>query len=457
MGDRKKRQVSLCLIMVAAVIFWMIGSGLSRDLSASVEETYKGLKIFSDVIDLIEKNYVDPVDNKQLIEKAIQGMVHSLDPHSVLLLPDDFEELRVDTKGKFTGIGISITLRDRFVTVVSPIEGTPAYKAGIKAGDRIYKVDGKQTRDLREAVKMMRGPKGTRVVVTILRTGSPKPIDFSLIRDVIPIKSIKSGLLKPGYGYVWITHFRDDTTKDLVTALGKLEKDGALKGLLLDLRDNPGGLLPEAISVSDLFLEEGKILSIEGRLKKHTKIYNAHVNNNERNYPMVVLINGGSASASEIVAGAIQDNKRGLILGTTSFGKGSVQTVETLRDGYGLKLTIARYFTPSGRSIQAKGIEPDIVVIHSILSDKKPDDQERRYLKEKDLKNHLEAEPDKKNDSPEENKKDKKTENGKDKDTKSLGRINRHGPLDLERLFADNQVVRALEILTGHNILQNKK
>jgi len=457
MGDRKKRQVSLCLIMVAAVIFWMIGSGLSRDLSASVEETYKGLKIFSDVIALVEKNYVDPVDTKKLIEKAIQGMVHSLDPHSTLLLPDDFEELRVDTKGKFTGIGISITLRDGFVTVVSPIEGTPAYKAGIKAGDRIYKVDGKQTRDLREAVKMMRGPKGTRVVVTVLREGAPKPIDFNLIRDVIPIKSIKSGLLKPGYGYVWITHFRDDTTHDLISALEKLEENGPLKGLVLDLRDNPGGLLPQAIRVSDLFLEEGKILSIEGRLKKHTKIYKAYVNKNERDCPIVVLINGGSASASEIVAGALQDNKRGLILGTTSFGKGSVQTVETLRDGYGLKLTIARYFSPSGRSIQAKGIEPDIVVKHSILSDKEADEQGKRYLKEKDLKNHLEAKPDKNKKSTEEGKKDKKSESEKAKDSEPLNQINRHGPLDLERLLSDNQVVRALEILTGYNILQSKK
>ncbi len=457
MGDRKKRQVSLCLIMVAAVIFWMIGSGLSRNLSASVEETYKGLKIFSDVIDLVEKNYVDPVDTKVLIEKAIQGMVHSLDPHSILLLPDDFEELRVDTKGKFTGIGISITLRDGFVTVVSPIDGTPAYKAGIKAGDRIYKVDGKQTRVLRDAVKMMRGPKGTRVVVTILRESSSKPIDFALIRDVIPIKSIKSGLLKPGYGYVWITHFRDDTTRDLISALEKLEKDGMLKGLVLDLRDNPGGLLPQAINISDLFLEEGKILSIEGRLKKHTKIYKAHVNNTDRKYPVIVLINGGSASASEIVAGALQDNKRGLILGTTSFGKGSVQTVETLRNGYGLKLTIARYFTPSGRSIQAKGIEPDINVKLRVKSDKEPEGPERRYLKEKDLKNHLEAEPDKAKESIEKNKKDNKTEKVKDKDKESLNRINRHGPLDVERLLSDNQVLRALEILTGHNILQSIK
>ena len=393
MNSKKKQPVRLWLIAAIVVVLGTIGSGFYYNLSATVEEAYEGLKLFSDVIEMVEKNYVDAVNPKELVEKAIQGMVHSLDPHSSLLLPDELKELQVDTQGEFTGIGISITMRDGFVTVISPIEGTPAYKAGIKAGDKVIKVDGELTSDLREAVKKIRGPKGTEVVVTIVRKGLKEPLDIKLIRDVIPIESVKFLALKPGYGYVWITNFRDSTTSDLVKALAELEAGGTpLKGLVLDLRDNPGGLLEQAIEVSDFFLETGKILSIEGRSKKNTKIYRAKPSDNPRNYPIVLLINGGSASASEIVAGALQDHKRALILGTTSFGKGSVQTVETLRNGYGLKLTIARYYTPSGRSIQAKGIEPDIVVKQKQI-DLADLDEDQRLTKEKDLKNHLEAEP----------------------------------------------------------------
>ena len=453
MSIKKNRSTKMWLVMVIAVIFWIIGAGFYHDLSAKDEETYKGLKLFSDVIEIIDENYVDPVDTKELIEKAVQGMVHSLDPHSSLLPPEALEELQIDTKGEFTGIGISITIRNGFVTVISPIEGTPAYKAGIKAGDIIIKVDGEPTRDLPGAVKKIRGPKGTTVVVTIIRKGSSEPIDFKLIRDIIPVESVKSLVLKPGYGYVWITHFRDNTTQDLNTALETLEAgDVPLKGLVLDLRDNPGGLLPQSIEVSDIFLEKGKILSIKGRLKRHTKIYNAHADKVKRSYPIVTLINGGSASASEIVAGALQDNKRALILGTTSFGKGSVQTVETLRDGYGLKLTIARYYTPSGRSIQARGIEPDIVVKPGFIDKENTDKGDDDLLKEKDLINHLNAE------SPE--SEGEETESDKNKESKKKLKphdpLLKHGPLDLERLMSDNQVRRALEILIGYEILHGK-
>ena len=431
-------------MMVMAVLFLAVATGFTPESSADSEAVYKGLKTFADVIEIIENNYVDPVDTEKLIQKAIQGMVSSLDPHSLLLPPEEFEDLQIDTKGKFTGIGISISIRDGFVTVVSPIEGTPAYRAGIKAGDKIIKVDGETVKDLREAVKMMRGPKGTKVEVTIARKGEPEPIIFVLIRDVIPIQSVRATMLKPGYGYVWVTHFRDKTVQDLKKALKKLEKETSpLKGLVLDLRDNPGGLLPQAIKMSDLFLTTGDILSIKGRLKRHTRLFSAHDDDDDVKCPLVVLINGGSASASEIVAGALQDNKRAVILGTTSFGKGSVQTVETLRDGYGLKLTIARYYTPSGRSIQAKGIEPDITVYHSILHKEELADDEKRILKEKDLKNHLDAEPGKEDDGD----KDKKESKKKNKHRKS------HGPLDPERLETDSQVVRALDILMGYNIL----
>jgi carboxyl-terminal processing protease len=438
------QHVKLWMIMVTAVVFWTIGAGFFGKLAAKSDESYEGLKIFADVLELIEKEYVDDVASKELIEKAIQGMVQSLDPHSSLLPPEAFEDLQIDTKGKFTGIGIHITMQDKFVTVISPIEGTPAYEAGIQAKDRIIKVDGQPVKDLRQAVNMMRGPKGTKVSVTILRAGVKKPIDFDLIRDVIPIVSVKAIKLQPGYSYIRLSQFSGSTTKELEAVLSKLESDKEpIKGIILDLRNNGGGLLNQAIKVSDLFLDQGKILSIRGRNKKNTKVYMATPDSASRKYPLVVLINGGSASASEIVAGALQDQKRALILGTTSFGKGSVQTVETLRDGSGLKLTIARYYTPSGRSIQAKGIEPDIVLQHQRIKAK--DNKDEGLLKEKDLLNHLEAEQMEKEDS-DSDKKDSKP------DTEEMEF--RIGPLSLETLQTDNQVMRALEILNSYDVFR---
>lgn len=456
MTIKKNRQLKIWLFLVLAVLIWVLGIGFYRDISANNEEVYEGLSIFSDVIELVEKNYVDKVETKKLIEDAIQGMVHSLDPHSSLLVPEAFEELQIDTQGEFTGIGIHVTMRDSLVTVISPIEGTPAHKAGVKAGDKIIKVDGVSTDELRDAVNRMRGPKGTSVVITIIRKGAPKPIDFALIRDVIPIESVRSNILKPGYGYVRVTNFRDSTTKDLVSALEKLEAaEPSLKGLILDLRDNPGGILNQAIKISDLFLETGEILSIKGRLKRHTRIFEAHTDKVKRAYPLVVLINGGSASASEIVAGALQDQKRALILGTTSFGKGSVQTVEQLRNGYGLKFTIARYYTPSGRSIQAKGVEPDITVSYKKLDNSQT--TQGRRVKESDLKNHLNAEPEiqdkKPNNSKDELKKEEKNKN----DQQSIEEDTDSDSLILKNLLSDNQVMRALDILISYEIFKDLK
>lgn len=449
MAGRMKRQTRIWPMMLMAIIFWALWLGLDGNLRAGNEETYKGLKLFSDVLERVQKNYVDKVDSKELIENAIQGMLRGLDPHSMLLTPDAFKELQVDTQGEFTGIGISITMRDGFITVIAPIQGTPAYKAGIQAGDRIIKVNGQPTRDLREAVKKIRGPKGTKVHVTIQREGVADPIEYTLVRDVIPIESVHAALLKPGFGYVWITNFRDNTAQDLVKALDKMKSGGKpLKGLILDLRDDPGGLLSQAIEVSDLFLEKGKILSIKGRLERNTKVFEAHPNKVKRDYPIVVLINGGSASASEIVAGALQDHKRALILGTTSFGKGSVQNVEALRDGYGMKLTIARYYTPSGRSIQAKGIVPDIVVEFQPPKAQAKKKHKRNHLKEKDLKNHLQAEPAK----PPANKKGApgKTKPGSKIQPKK--KKTDFGVLIPEKLKADNQIRRALDILVSFDI-----
>jgi carboxyl-terminal processing protease len=443
--------------MIAAILLGTVGSGFYRTFAAGDEATYRGLKIFADVIDLVENNYVDPVDTEDLIHKAIQGMVSSLDPHSQLLPPEAFEELQIDTRGEFGGIGIVITMQKGVLTVISPIEGTPAYEAGIQAGDIIIEVDGESTKDMMlwEAVKKMRGPKGEPVTIRVVREGKSKPMSFELVRDIIPIESVRHLALKPGYGYVRITNFQENTTEDLEAALRDLEsKETPLKGLILDLRDNPGGLLNQAIRVSDAFLDSGSIVSIKGRLPKHTKVFDAHPDRQRHDYPIVVLINGGSASASEIVAGALQDQKRGLILGTTSFGKGSVQTVETLRDGYGLKFTIARYYTPSGRSIQAQGIEPDILVKHRFIE---PVPEEDEMLKEKDLENHLEAFPvlEEEEEDAEEEETDGDTEDDTSGTERRRSPQNRYGPLDVEGLQTDNQVMRALGILVSYDIFKN--
>ncbi|MFH2066334.1 MAG: S41 family peptidase [Pseudomonadota bacterium] len=434
------------LIAVIAILI-ILGAGKDDSVFANTDDTYKSLKIFSDVIEQLEKNYVEPVDTKDLVQKAIQGMVHGLDPHSTYLLPEDYELLQDDTKGEFSGVGIVINMDKGLLTVVSPIEGTPAHKAGIKAGDIIFKVDDKPTKDMTvsEAVKAIKGPIGSSVKLTIVRKNELKPIDFDVTRNVIPIESVRYILLKPGYGYIRIYNFTEKTTGDLEDTLRRMESEEPnVKGLIIDLRDNPGGLLPEAIGVTDLFLEDGVILSIKGRLEKHNQVYSAHENEIKRTYPIVVLINGGSASAAEIVAGALQDHKRSLVIGTTSFGKGSVQTVRSLRDGSGLKFTIARYYTPSGRSIQAKGIEPDIVLEYETLKIK--EEESIPYLKEKDLKNHLKAEPDrrvKKQDEPDDEK---------DSDMESTLEDTEYASLNLKRLMSDNQVVRALDVLISYHI-----
>jgi carboxyl-terminal processing protease len=453
---KSNRPVKLWTIMIAAFVVWMLSAGFQRANSAGREDLYDQLKIFSDVIELIQKEYVDPVEPKDLIQKAIQGMLQGLDPHSALLPPDAFEDLQIDTKGKFTGIGIHITMQNGFVTVISPIEDTPAHRAGIEPGDRIIKVDGNPTKDLREAVRMMRGPKGSKVVVTILREGVKKPIDYEITRDEIPIQSVKWISLKPGYGYVRISNFTGTTTQEFEKALEKIEtSEKPLKGLVLDLRNNGGGLLNQAISISDEFLDKGAIVSMKGRDKKNSKVFNATSSQVQRTYPIVVLINGGTASASEIVAGALQDHKRALILGTASFGKGSVQTIENLRDGSGLKLTIARYYTPNGRSIQAKGIEPDIALKFKRLDTSEPTAGDEAMLKEKDLENHLEAEGATGVEKPEsKNQLEKPVPDPKERMKEAESRV---GPLKLEALQNDNQVMRALEILIGHDVLRQAK
>lgn len=356
---QRKKKVFMALFLGVS-LFILFSQALSLEKK---EDTFKALKLFSQVFRLIEENYVTEVNPKDLIFGAIDGMLSSLDPHSSLLKPEEFKELEIETKGSFTGIGIEITIKDDILTVVAPIEDTPAWKAGLKPGDRILKIEDKSTKGMKitEAVKLLRGPKGSSVKLTILR--NDKDIkELTIVRDVIPIRSIKAKLLEPGYGYVRISQFQEKTPNELVDALKKLETESPLKGLILDLRNNPGGLLSSAVEVSDEFLENGTIVSIKGKNKENQMVFKANPNPPDRKhkYPLVILINHGSASASEIVTGALKDHKRALVLGEKSFGKGSVQTVIPIEDNYAVRLTTALYYTPSGITINKQGIQPDI-------------------------------------------------------------------------------------------------
>src|SRR5882672_8274636 len=354
---------SVVLAILLAVLF--SGGGQPARVGAAAKESYEGLETFTNILSIIQKNYVDDVQTKQLVEGAINGMLSSLDPHSAYLTPDLYKELQVDTKGSFGGLGIEITSRNGVLTVVSPIEDTPAYRAGVKAGDQILKIEGEFTKDMTlvDAVKKMRGPKETKVTLTLKREALPELFDVTLTREIIKIQSVKSKMLDKGYGYVRVTQFQERTDDDLERALKALDKEaGGLQGLVLDLRNDPGGLLTQAVKVSDLFLDSGLIVYTDGRLENQKQKYFAHKAGTWSDFPMVVLVNGGSASASEIVAGALQDHKRAMVLGNQTFGKGSVQTILPLGNNAGLKLTTARYYTPAGRSIQAKGIEPDVII-----------------------------------------------------------------------------------------------
>lgn len=330
------------------------------------DDIYDHLNLFGNVFERVRSQYVDEVSDKELIEYAINGMLSSLDPHSAYLNSDDFAEMREQTRGEFGGLGMEVTMEDGFVKVVSPIDDTPAYIAGIKAGDLITHLDGTSVLglSLREAVEIMRGKPGSKIELTIAREGETEPLYFPITRDIIRIRPVKDNVFKDSVGYVRITTFNRNTTDDARKAINEIKKKVGhnLAGFVIDLRNNPGGLLDQAIGVSDLFLDKGEIVSTRGRHKIDSKRDNAHAGDIAEDLPLVVLVNGGSASASEIVAGALQDHRRAIIMGTQTFGKGSVQTVIPLSGDGAMRLTTARYYTPSGRSIQAKGIEPDIEV-----------------------------------------------------------------------------------------------
>lgn len=376
------RSVYLLLIFFLTVV--------PSGLHALSEDGYKELHIFSKVLSQVEKNYVEKVNDSALIQNAIRGMLASLDPHTVYMPPAAYKELRVDTAGKFGGVGLEVWVRGGFLTVVAPIEGTPADRAGIRSGDKIIKLDGRSTRDmdLGEAILNLRGKVGSKLTLTIIRDDPKKPYEVTLTREVIKVPSIRSEVIDREYGYVKIRSFQERTARDLKKAIEKFQSGDALKGLILDLRDNPGGLLDQAVEVSDLFLDKGVIVTTESRGKEIDR-REAKEGSFKGNFPLIVLVNGGTASASEIVAGALQDHARAVVLGTQTFGKGSVQTVVEMDDGSALKLTIALYFTPKGRSIQAQGITPDIVV------EDRPDDvvgkEEKKVVRERDLPGHLEV------------------------------------------------------------------
>ena len=422
----------------------LLGTVLSLSSTAMAEQTRRipleDVQRFSTAISQIKKYYVKSTDDKKLFDNAIQGMLSGLDPHSAYLDEEAFKELQASTSGEFGGLGIEVTMEDGVVKVITPLDDTPAYKAGIKAGDYIVKLGKKpvQGLSLKEAVKLMRGKKGSTLDITVYRKGAKKPLTFTIVRDVIAVKSVKSKLLDKDYGYIRITHFQALTARDMRNALEHLQQQsgGKLKGLVLDLRNNPGGLLDSAIQISDAFIHNDKkgkeelIVYTEGRLKgsKFTAVANPGDMLNEA--PIVVLINGGSASGSEIVAGALKDNKRALLLGTKSFGKGSVQTVLPLDGKRGIKLTTALYFTPAGTSIQAKGITPDIIVEHVEI----PKKEKTKFpaFTEADLNGHLQNG----------NKKGKKVSKKKAKSSQDL-------------IYSDYQLYSALSILKGMALAKN--
>ncbi|MFW3898300.1 S41 family peptidase [Pseudomonas bharatica] len=346
------------------------------------------LRTFAEVLDRVKAAYVEPVDDKTLLENAIKGMLSNLDPHSAYLGPEDFQELQESTSGEFGGLGIEVGQEDGFVKVVSPIDDTPASRAGIEAGDLIVKINGQPTRGqtMTEAVDKMRGKIGEKITLTLVRDGGT-PFDVTLARAVIQVKSVKSQLLESGYGYIRITQFQVKTGEEVGKALAKLRKDnnGKLRGIVLDLRNNPGGVLQSAVEVADHFLTKGLIVYTKGRIANSELRFSADPADASEGVPLVVLINGGSASASEIVAGALQDQKRGVLMGTDSFGKGSVQTVLPLNNDRALKITTALYYTPNGRSIQAQGIVPDIEVRQAKVTS----EQDTENFKEADLQGHL--------------------------------------------------------------------
>lgn len=392
---KKKKLILIIALILATAISGILIGRLSVGIVSAEGEGYEDLKIFTEVLSIVKRNYVEDVKIKDMVYGAIKGMLNSLDPHSGFMPPDAYKEMQVDTKGEFGGLGIQIGIKDATLTVIAPIEDTPAFNAGIKAGDKIIKISSEFTKDmsLHDAVSKMRGPKGTSVVITIMREGWKETRDFTIVRDIIKVKSVKAKVIEGNIGYVKLSQFQERTSSDLAASLADITRE-PVTSLILDLRNNPGGLLNSAVEVSGQFLPSGKVVVfIKGRSGEKTEYRTESEGPAEaggektklKTMPMIVLVNQGSASASEIVAGALKDWNRAVVLGVQTFGKGSVQSVIPLSDGSGLRLTTARYYTPKGISIQSTGITPDIVV----KLEQKGDAKEHPVIREKDLERHL--------------------------------------------------------------------
>ncbi len=435
------------------VLVFGIFVGISVSLTSSVLAEKKNaestglplneLRNFSDIFARIKTDYVEDVDDKTLLENAIRGMLSGLDPHSTYLNPDEYKELKIGTTGKFGGLGIQVGMEDGFVKVISPIDDTPAFRAGLEAGDLIIRLDDKSVKGmtLNDAVKIMRGDPGTDIKLTVIREGADRPLPFTVTRDIISVKSVKSRILEPDYGYIRISNFQSKTARDLVNEVSKLKKDNKneLKGLVLDLRNNPGGVLSAAADVSDAFIDNGKLVYTKGRINNSEFEFNAKPGDIMNGLPLVVLINGGSASASEIVAGALQDHQRAVVMGSKSFGKGSVQTIQELRSGGAVKITTARYFTPNGRSIQGEGITPDIILERYEIKETKDETSSLR-IKESDL-THSISNPTKSQEAI------KKAEEEGKKEEKEHPKL---------KASEDFQLYEALLLLKGLNIILSK-
>ncbi len=423
------RKKTLAVLIVFSVIFAVTSIAVSEIDKKKKDDLFKQVELFSDSLAIIQADYVDEVSNKDLIYGALKGMLSSLDPHSQFLDPDTYNELKVDTEGKFGGIGIEITVKDGLLTIITPIEDTPAWKAGIKAGDRIVKINNDLTRDitLTDAVKKMRGPAGEIVNLTILRESEKKIIEFKIVRDIIKIKDIKDPrILEDGIGYIRLIEFRENTPEDFNAAFNKLNKEG-MNALVIDLRNNPGGLLDVAVRVVEKFVDYGKlIVSTKGRKQSQNLEFVSGERKPFLDLPLAVLINEGSASGSEIVAGCLQDYKRAIIVGTKSFGKGFVQTVIPLGDGSALRLTTSKYFTPLGRQIQGKGVVPDIIIENGLIRKENQPGQETN--KAKDIFEQLENKP-----------------------------AEKTGPaVSMEDYKSDNQLMRAVDALKAIKIYKSK-
>ena len=427
----------IALVLVAGVMALKPG-GLFLQADAATD--YQQLQKFSRVMEMVRRAYVKDVSDEELIDGALSGMLSSLDPHSTYMDKDMYKQMTVETKGEFGGLGIEIAAAEGGIRIVSPIEDTPADRAGVKAGDLIIKIDDELARgmSLAEGVKKMRGKPGTSIVLTIFRKGNDAPLEIKIVRAVIKVKSVKSDMLSPGYAYLRITQFQERTASLLKKQIKELQKraSGKLTGAVLDLRNNPGGLLNQAVEVSDMFLDKGNIVSTKSRAGKNLS-FDARRGDVLNGLPLIVLINHGSASASEIVSGALQDHHRAVLVGTKSFGKGSVQSVVPLNDGTAIKITTALYYTPSGRSIQATGIDPDIEVEQVLHKPEEASESKRPLVSERDLKGHL------------------ANGNGNKKQTK-LQKSKTEGPSEAmkKRLQLDTQLQRALDLLKGLHALE---